>query len=242
MRYQAHFDWDRPLNDPRGYAGAKLYSSVNFSQFDLVADAPNPISSFDIDAQVGDIVRLKVVAYERSTETANYTSAPIAAVEIGTHSQKPQVISGLEATGGVRQIALRWNPVTDDFVKEYEVWENTTGDLGSAYLMYRGKQNYFVRAGLNPKETRTYWVRTIAITEQPGDFIGPVSATSSELIASDIQNGILDTAKFADSISPVGVYDGVPQTLTDTGGAKVAINTQDGKLYRWERHQVHDAD
>ena len=233
MQYVAHFDWDRPLNDPRGYAGSKVYQSVNFSPLTLVADVTNPISAYEVGASIGDVIRIKVVAYERSQETANYAAAPIAALEIGTHSQKPAIPTGLVATGGIRQIALRWDPMKDDFVRSFQVWENTTSSLSQAYLMYEGKANYYVRANLNPNEERFYWLRTIAITDEQGDFIGPVNATTSQLIADDIQNGILDTAKFADTISPVALFDGVPTTLSDTKGAKIAFNTADGKIYRW---------
>ena len=53
MQYVARFEWDRPLNDPRGYGGANVYASVNYSPLTLVGDAPNPIGVYDIQGQRG---------------------------------------------------------------------------------------------------------------------------------------------------------------------------------------------
>lgn len=231
MSYYATCTWDSPLNDSHIYAGAKVFVSTNYGGFNLVSSIPRGANSFTMAANVGDLIRFKVVAYDQAQESADFNAAPIAAVQIGASARVPQAPTNVVVTPGIRQVAIRWDDIADDYVKGFEIWENDSQNtLADAYIEWAGRQNHFVRTGLIMGQTVYLWVRTVSITGVYSAWAGPFSASPTYALTDDIGDAILTTAKFAQSIKPVAL-------LTDLSGSGVTnqiyFNEGDLKLYKW---------
>jgi hypothetical protein len=155
----------------------------------------------------------------------------------------PDAPTGLAAVGGTRQIQIAWVAIPNrrDII-QYEIWGGSTpagpGD-GATLLSVSGGLSYTDHSAyLLPNTTWYYFVRAIALgnPNMPGAFAGPAAGTTSLLLTDDLADAILNTAKFAQSITPVQVIN----TLTDINdldgnpvplGAMV-VDTVTGKLYR----------
>ncbi len=161
--------------------------------------------------------------------------AATAPVNVDGLVDPPAGLANLAAAGGIRQNIITWTNPTDRLHRDVEVWgsSNSTFAAGGSLGFQRGTR--FEHTGLNPKVQRWYWARAWNTLGQSSVWVGPVNATTSELIAADIADGILNAAKFAQSISPVGLFAATPATrqFDGTKALDVILNTTDGKLYRW---------
>ena len=146
-------------------------------------------------------------------------------------STAPDAPTGLSATGITRGISVAWALPTASDLAAVEVWENTSSSTAGLYFVGETRGTGFVRTGLNPNVTRHYWVRSRDLSGNLSAYVGPVSATTSLLVADDIQNGILSTAKFAAGITPVEIVSSLPTTGNFEG--RMVFLTTDDKLYRW---------
>lgn len=243
LSYTANFTWSRPLSDPYGYAGVKLYMATGddssgtliMGTETLVADVKNPAQSWSVAADLGQYVRLRAVAYDRAGNTANYNSAPLATVHIVAPNEVPVSIdsAGVTVTSGPRLLSIQWMLPSDPYVDHVELWENTTNSQTNAYLMFSGKTNYFVRQNLGVSDTRYFWLRTVATSGVPGLFIGPFSGTTTGVIADNLTAGIVGTAAFAQNIAAPVIVTALPNTLAAANGAQILFNTTDGQIYRY---------
>jgi predicted phage tail protein len=230
--YGASCSWDQPLNDTHIYAGAKVYASNSFADFILIADVPVGSSTASLGANLGDLIRFKVVAYDTANLSADYKAAPIVGIEIGGNARVPAAPTNVVITPGIQQIAIRWDAINDDFIKGVEVWENPfSGDFSGAYLEWAGSANYFVRTGIMMGQTFYYWLRTASIAGTYSAFVGPFQATPTFALAADIGQGILDTSKFAESITPTELMTSLP-TTGNFEGRQVYITTA-GQQQLW---------
>lgn len=143
----------------------------------------------------------------------------------------PDAPTGLTATGITRAVSVGWTLPTASDLAAVEVWENTTSSTSGRYFVGETRGTGFVRTGLNPNVTRHYWVRARDLSGNTSAYVGPVSATTSLLVANDIQDGILNTAKFAAGITPVEIVTSLPTTGNFEG--RMVFLTTDDKLYRW---------
>lgn len=143
----------------------------------------------------------------------------------------PDAPTSLAATGIVRGISVAWTLPTAPDLAAVEVWENTSSSTAGRYFVGETRGTGFVRTGLNPNITRHYWARSRDLSGNLSAYVGPVSATTSLLVADDIQNGILNTAKFAAGITPVEIVSSLPSTGNFEG--RMVFFTTDDKLYRW---------
>jgi hypothetical protein len=123
----------------------------------------------------------------------------------------PAVPTGATATGTLRAVSLSWSPPADLDLAAVEVWENTTNNSATRYYVGEGRAG-FLRGGLATATTYWYWLRSRDRTGNVSAFVGPVSATTSQLLANDIANGIVNTAKLAASIQPVEFGTALPST------------------------------
>jgi hypothetical protein len=146
-------------------------------------------------------------------------------------STAPDAPTGLSATGITRGISVAWALPTATDLAAVEVWENTSSSTSGRYFVGETRGTGFVRTGLNPNVTRHYWVRSRDLSGNLSAYVGPVSATTSLLVADDIQNGILNTAKFAAGITPVEIVSSLPTTGNFEG--RMVFLTTDDKLYRF---------
>ena len=143
----------------------------------------------------------------------------------------PDAPTNLGATGITRGIGVAWTLPAATDLAAVEVWENTSNAAGGRYFVGETRGTGFVRTGLAPNAPRWFWVRARDLSGNVSAFAGPVSATSSLLVADDIQNGIIDTAKFAAGITPVEIVSTLPSTGNFEG--RMVFLTADDKLYRW---------
>lgn len=143
----------------------------------------------------------------------------------------PDVPTNLGATGITRGISIGWTLPAAPDLAAVEVWENTSTSTAGRYFVGETRGTGFVRTNLAPSVTRWFWVRARDLSGNVSAFTGPVSATSSLLVADDLQNGILNTAKFASGITPVEIVGTLPST--DNFEGRMVFLTTDDKLYRW---------
>ena len=144
----------------------------------------------------------------------------------------PAAPGNLAATGLIRGYSVSWTLPADLDLAVVEVWEATGGpDPAGRAFVAETRATGFVRTGLDPAAMRWVWVRARDRSGNTSAFVGPVQVTASMAIASDIQDGILNTSKFAAGIEPVGLVSSVP--VAKGGNPNTVFNTADGKLYRW---------
>lgn len=142
----------------------------------------------------------------------------------------PDSLSDLSATGGIRSISVSWAlPTNNPMFDLVEVWENTSSASGGRYFVASTKASGYLRTDLLPNQTRWFWIRARDRRGFFSSFIGPVSATTSLLVAADLQDAILNTAKFAAGIEPVTIVTVLPTTKQ----TEMVFLTTDDKLYRW---------
>ena len=224
--------------DPRvaGYV-IQVVNDVGLNQLIKVSGG---ISSYDIDNLAVANYGIQVASRSMDGRQSAYVSAP--SFSLTGLSGQPAAVVGLTAVGGVRQVALSWTANTERSMFRYEVWRSPQltpgpGAAGSnaVFLAFVGGTAY-VDADYHamlPGSTWHYWVRAQTTTLVEGPFAGPVSATLSLLVAADLQDGILNAAKFASSLAPVGLVTQLPTSLAQVGGAQVIFNETDSKLYRY---------
>jgi len=143
----------------------------------------------------------------------------------------PNAPTGLAATGITRGISLTWTLPAAPDLAAVEVWENTSSSTAGRYFVGETRATGFVRTGLAPSTTRHFWVRSRDLSGNLSAFSGSVSATTAFIVAADIQDGILNTAKFAAGITPVEIVSSLPSTGNFEG--RMVFLTTDDKLYRW---------
>lgn len=143
----------------------------------------------------------------------------------------PNAPTGLAATGITRGISLTWTLPAAPDLAAVEVWENTSSSTAGRYFVGETRATGFVRTGLAPSTTRHFWVRSRDLSGNLSAFSGSVSATTAFIVAADIQDGILNTAKFAAGITPVEIVSSLPNTGNFEG--RMVFLTTDDKLYRW---------
>ena len=233
LNYFANIHWTRPLQDQRGYAGVKLYQSIDFAAFTFLSDVASPIEDYVTRATLGTNVRIQAVAYYNDGSIAALSSAPIAAITITSTTEYPTdiIYGSVTIVGGIRQITIKWTQPSTDIVSGTQVYVNSSNDISTAILAFAGNVNTYTHAGLNPLTTEYFWLRTVSLAGRAGNYIGPFSATTSQLIAADLADGILNTAKFASSIKAPYLIDNL--SVTGTAANDLAVNTSDGKLYKW---------
>jgi len=229
VRHWAVAIWSRPLNDLRGHAGSKVWVSRGDGPFILHETVTDGRQQSRVEAAVGETIRFRVVAMDRDGFLAPVATAPLAAVTIGLRARTPDAPTALAAQGGTRLISLTWQIPLDADIREIEIWESATDSRASAVLIESAYRRVFTRTGLNPAVTRYYWIRSVSYAGAVSDWVGPASATTTLLVADDLDNGILNTAKFAADIEPVTLVSSVPVSKI----TEVVFNTTNSKLYRW---------
>jgi hypothetical protein len=144
----------------------------------------------------------------------------------------PPAPLGLTAVGGTRRVFLNWQNSPRRDIKYTEVQRAPGTSPGSFSTIAYAKGTAFVDADsdvLYPDTTWWYRVRDIALTDVAGDFSNQVSAKTTLLVADDLEDGIINTAKFAQSIKPVMLI----TSLGDPGEeGDIAFNEVDSQLYQ----------
>lgn len=149
----------------------------------------------------------------------------------------PPAPLGLTAVGGTRRIFLNWQNSPRRDIKYTEIQRAPGGSPNSFSTIAFAKGTAFVDAAsdvLFPDTTWWYRVRDIALTDVAGDYSAQVSAKTTLLVADDLEDGIIDTAKFAETIKPVLL-------ITDLSApgqeGDIAFNEADSQLYMYTNGQ-----
>lgn len=134
------------------------------------------------------------------------------------------------ATGAFKYISLDWtNPADKDFNK-IEVWESSDALLVNASKIAEVGTDAYIRPNLGIETTKYYWIKAVDYSGNKSSFVGPQSATTTDITDSDFANGIysLFTGQGLYAIQDVTSL----PAAGDFTGQKV-FNRTNGKLYEW---------
>ena len=232
--------WQPPSDMSRVIRYEVAATSASF-QRSWIAD----LTSYDIDNLVPDTYAFAVRSIGRNGEVSAWVNSPDVVVDGQT--DPPQQVLGLTAVGGTRRIMLNWTQNAERYLKWYEVWRapavgadpglptdpGNPGAPGSWTMIAQVSGTTFLDASavMLPNTIWWYQVRAVTTTDTPGTFSAPAWAKTTLLIADDLNDGIINTAKFASSLKPVQLIDNLaaPGLLGD-----MAYNKSDGQLYTYE--------
>ncbi|MGI4850320.1 MAG: phage tail protein, partial [Janthinobacterium lividum] len=237
LQYYGAFSWTLPLDDPRGYLGATIWGQANGGTLAVIGNVVSPGQTFAFPGKIGDVVTVKVVAYDKDGEKADFNQAPLCAVTISNDTGKPGPVdvTSFQATGGFKLIAISWVMPADSSIDHIELWENNSASLAGAYRIYTGLNSSYIRQNLEPSTTWYYWIRSVSASQTNGDFLGPINATTSYIVSTDLAADIANTAKYAQGLlNSIGQPTDVTSLPDPTGYAtgSVVYNEGDGKLYK----------
>lgn len=179
-------------------------------------------------------VKVRAVAREGFGNASGWSS--VATITTAANTNPPGAVSTLAATSAFQNAFLTWTPSSSADVAFVEIWsldQASTAAAPPAAAILRAKvparASSFSDNAL--ADSRTYWARPVNTSGvAASSFAGPVRATSPQITAGQLANGIVDATKFASSIAPTGVVSTLPAAKTT---AFVTLST-DGKLYRWD--------
>lgn len=232
MTYYGDVSFSRPLGDQRIYSGARVYVNRNAGGFVLEQTPENPIEKVRILGNLGDIIQVRIVAQYQNGSQADYSAAPTVTFEIVSETMVPDNIDNttLKAVGGIRLIALSWQIVDEPYIASYEIYEASTDDVTKGYRVFIGNANSFNRTGLGPNETAYYWIRTVSSAGTTSEWSTSVSATTSYVLTSDLEQDIANTAKVAQAL-----LNSIGTPLSIEGTTLPDVNNyQDGQYINFE--------
>lgn len=193
----------------------------------------NPTTGINTDGQY----TVGVASINNAGVISSYVSSTITLQGIGSYSQQVT----MTATGGKQKVILNLNiPNSQSFLiarrfSYVEIWRATTNDRANASLVGRSYDNVFIDDELLSTTTYYYWTRAVdkfgnASTYYPHQT-GGISATTLRNLADEIADGIVTTAKFAQTIKTIEVVSSLPSSGASQGD--VVFLTSDNKLYRY---------
>lgn len=153
-------------------------------------------SSVDIPAAVpGEwLFRVRACSLDgRYSEWAekSYTLGGIALI--------PKAPVNLRATGGFRCATVAWDMPDDPLIGYFEVLMASSEDVSDAAVVGKIYGASFDVYGLGVLDTRWFWVRSVSYADNGiySDTVGPVSATTNALQASDLPDGTIQKSHLA---------------------------------------------
>lgn len=204
------------------------------------------MTSYNIDNLKEDTYAFAVRSVGKNGEVSAWVSSPDVVVDGLT--DPPQQVLSLTAVGGTRRVWLNWQANDERFIKYYEVQRapavgadpglpltpGNPGAPGSWATIAHVSATSFLDAQSDLLYPNTIWwyrVRAITTTDVPGTYSDPAWAKTTLLIVDDLNDGIINTAKFASSLKPVQLINDLsaPGLLDD-----MAFNKADGQLYHYE--------
>ena len=91
----------------------------------------------------------------------------------------PSAPSGLTAVGGFRLVTLDWTGNSEDDLRGYFVYENSSNSFGSATQIAFVSADQFTRGGLSASQTKYYWVTAVDFSGNESSQSGVASATTN---------------------------------------------------------------
>lgn len=102
------------------------------------------------------------------------------AVSATVQNSPPAVPTGLAGTAAQDQISLKWNAVADTDVIGYEIWVNSTNNLGTATRVWAGNATSYVHSTVAYASDHYFWVTAVDGFGQTNfsTAVGPYRPTS----------------------------------------------------------------
>lgn len=215
-------------------------SDLRIKEYEIQVTSPTfqqnyraPLNTIDIDSLVPATYSIAV----RSIGKAGQISAWVSTTDILVDglSDPPIAPLGVTAVGGTRRVQVAWSAVVRRDLKFYEVWRSPTvsgAPTGYSPLAHVGGTSFIDADSpvMLPDSTWFYKVRAITTTDVAGDFSVEVSATTTFLVVDDLADGIINAAKFAQSLKPVGLVTDLTQPGLE---GDITFNETDGQLYKY---------
>ena len=223
--------WSSPVGDPRAVSyQIRAVSNIYSGQYSTTS------TTYDIDNLAVGLYIFGVRTVGSDGRTSTWIDG--AGVDVNGVSDPPSAPTSFTALGGTRRIQLTWvSPINPDIL-HYELWRSNSFDAppydGASLLLTIMANSYTDNDSLNlqPLTTWWYWIRAISTTLAQGTFATPVFAETTDLIADAIADGILTTAAFAQSITPVALIPDVTAVFGQFDG-QIAYDEASAALYRW---------
>ncbi len=149
---------------------------------------------------------------------------------IGSDTTAPGIPVNLDATGGLKEITLRWDRPLDQDYSHCEVYEGSIDNSGAATKIGIATGDTYTRTGLGYNVTKYYWLKSV-------DYSSNVSAFSTSSNATTL---FVDTDAFSSSVnnlfSNAGSYGIEPVSSLPASGdfaGQIKFDTSATSLYRW---------
>lgn len=146
-------------------------------------------------------------------------------------TEPPDAPVWVGATGITRGILLSWRLPETRLFRAIQVARSPSSAFSAATQIAEITGTSFLDSGLLPNQTFHYWIRTRDTLDHFSGWVGPVSATSTMLVADSIADGLVTTAKFAQGLSVVELVDALPVTGNFEG--RLSYHKAQGKLYKY---------
>ena len=152
----------------------------------------------------------------------------------------PPAPTSISASGGYRQIELKWVASGENDIAWYEIWESADTVLAHASRIGLVTATHYLRPGLNLGDTRSYWVRAQDTSGNFSAYLGPATATTLGVDAADITGQIVNAQIAANAVAASNLISGqqIVQvvssiSLADHTVSKFAYDTSASQLYTW---------
>lgn len=233
------FSWTPASNDNR----VRAYEAEALQPGVIIQTAATPGSTVTFLDLVPGAYTFRVRSTGQNGQLGAWVTT--ATINVDGISDPPGPPTAVAINSGIRQLTLTWTLPTGRFLRGVEVWAAGLGfnnaattpfaslpappSIGAFTKIGEAAGTSFTHNGLLPSHVWYYYLRSIDTFGSVGAWVGPIGARTSYLVAADIQDGIINTAKFAANIAPVNLIPNLTASGTENA---VAFNTGDAKLYK----------
>lgn len=205
------------------YMGADIWVSREGAAYALEGTVGGASTGFRFEANQGDQIGVKVVAYDVDGVRADWAFAP--AIEwtvggIGNGAIDPPTL--VKAEGGIQQIKLSWNNDAVTYLRGVEIWTSSQPNQATATRLALVMADSYILSPVPPGVDFYFWLRSVTTSGDFSTFTGMVSARAKSITGGDFD------------ITPPAVPTGLAYTteLTADGRAKLVLT--------WNNHPEVD--
>jgi hypothetical protein len=112
-------------------------------------------------------------------------------------------------------INIYWTNPSDKDFSHVEIWESNTSSFSAAVNIAEAFGDSFNRGNLGPLVTKYYWIRSVDLSSNKSAFVGPVSATTSQITNADLGPATIQYDNFAVGITDL--FDDITRDFTQVG-------------------------
>ena len=112
-------------------------------------------------------------------------------------------------------INIYWTNPSDKDFSHVEIWESNTSSFSAAVNIAEAFGDSFNRGNLGPLVTKYYWIRSVDLSSNKSAFVGPVSATTSQITNADLGPATIQYDNFAVGITDL--FDDIATDFTQVG-------------------------